>query len=108
MTNFYPLVSIVIPFYNGENFLREAIDSALAQTYKNIEVIVVNDGSRDEGKTREIALSYGDRIRYFEKQNGGCATALNHGIAQLKENSILVLQFLGKQLPRLIPSTHGR
>jgi len=62
--------------------MREAIDSALAQTYKNIEVIVVNDGSRDDGETERIALSYGDRIRYFAKENGGVATALNLGIKQ--------------------------
>jgi len=62
--------------------MREAIDSALSQTYKNIEVIVVNDGSRDEGETDSIARAYGDRIRYFFKENGGVATALNLGITQ--------------------------
>ena len=46
-SNWNPLVSIVVPVYNGSNFLREAIDSALAQTYKNIEIIVVNNGSTD-------------------------------------------------------------
>ena len=51
---FNPEVSIVIPVYNGSNYLREAIDSALAQTYKNIEVIVINDGSNDKGKTEKI------------------------------------------------------
>lgn len=79
-----PLVSIVIPVYNGSNYLREAIDSALAQTYSNFEVIVVNDGSNDNGKTEEIALSYGDKIRYFYKENGGVATALNLAIKNMK------------------------
>ena len=79
-----PLVSIVIPVYNGENYVREAIDSALAQTYENKEIIVVNDGSNDNGATRNIALSYGDRIRYYEKENGGVSSALNFGIAKMR------------------------
>lgn len=79
-----PLVSIVIPVYNGSNYLREAIDSALAQTYKNIEVLVINDGSTDHGATDKIAESYGDKIRYFSKENGGVATALNLGIKEMK------------------------
>lgn len=78
-----PKVSIVIPAYNASNFLREAIDSALAQTYPNIEIIVINDGSKDDGATREVALSYVDRIRYFEKENGGSSSALNMGIANM-------------------------
>ena len=78
-----PLVSIIIPVYNGEKYMREAIDSALSQTYKNIEVIIVNDGSADGGKTEEIALSYGDRIRYFYKENGGVSSALNVGIKNM-------------------------
>lgn len=76
-----PRVSIVIPVYNGANYMREAIDSALSQTYQNCEVIVVNDGSTDE--TEQIALSYGDRIRYFAKENGGVSTALNLGIQNM-------------------------
>lgn len=84
MKEFNPKVSIVIPVYNGSNYLREAIDSALAQTYKNIEVIVVNDGSNDGGKTEEIARSYGDNIRYFPKENGGVASALNLGIREMR------------------------
>lgn len=79
-----PKVSIIIPVYNGSNYLQEAIDSALAQTYPNCEILVINDGSCDEGKTEAIALSYGDRIRYFKKENGGVASALNMGIRLMK------------------------
>ena len=78
-----PKVSIIIPVYNGANYVSEAIDSALAQTYKNIEIIVVNDGSSDDGATEKIAKSYGDRIRYFAKENGGVSSALNFGIRQM-------------------------
>lgn len=81
--SFQPKVSIVIPVYNGANYMREAINSALAQSYPNCEVIVVNDGSRDNGKTLEIARSYGDRVRVVDKPNGGVATALNAGIAAM-------------------------
>lgn len=76
-------VSIVIPVYNGANFVAEAIDSALAQTYGDVEVLVVNDGSRDEGATERIARGYGDRIRYVAKPNGGVSSALNRGIAEM-------------------------
>lgn len=79
-----PKVSIVIPVYNGANFMGEAIDSALNQTYKNCEIIVVNDGSNDNGATERVALSYGDKIRYFSKENGGVSTALNVGIRNME------------------------
>lgn len=78
-----PKVSIIIPVYNGSNFMKCAIDCALAQTYENTEIIVVNDGSNDDGKTEAIALSYGDQIRYFSKPNGGVSSALNCGIANM-------------------------
>jgi glycosyltransferase involved in cell wall biosynthesis len=80
--NFSPLVSIIIPVYNGSNYVAEAIDSALAQTYKNIEIIVVNDGSTDNSE--EIIKSYGNKLRYFKKENGGVSTALNLGIKKSK------------------------
>jgi len=78
-----PKVSIVIPVYNGSNYLKEAIDSALAQTYENIEIIVVDDGSNDVGATERIAKSYGNKIKYYYKENGGVATALNLGIKKM-------------------------
>ena len=79
-----PLVSIVIPVYNGTNFMREAIDCALAQTYKNIEVLVVNDGSTDNGATDKVAKSYGNKIRYIYKENGGVSSVLNVAIQQMR------------------------
>lgn len=79
-----PLVSVVIPVYNGSNYLKQAIESALNQTYKNIEILVINDGSQDDGKTEKIALGYGERIRYFSKKNGGSSSALNVGIKNMK------------------------
>ena len=82
--DYMPLVTIIIPVYNGSNFLAEAIDAALAQNYKNIEVLVVNDGSKDEGASEKIALSYGARIRYLRKENGGVSSALNYAFDNMK------------------------
>ena len=76
-------VSIIIPVFNGSNYLAKAIDSALSQDYSDIEIIVINDGSNDEDKTRNIALSYGGKIVYYEKKNGGVASALNFGITKM-------------------------
>lgn len=100
------LVSIVIPAYNASNYLAEAIESALNQTYRNFEIIVVNDGSPDNGATREVAMRYKDRIRYFEKENGGCASALNYGIKAMKGKWLSWLShddlYLPEKLERLI------
>lgn len=83
-TEYKPLVSIVIPVYNGAKYLHDAIDSALGQSYKSVEIIVINDGSTDGDETEKVALSYGDRIRYYKKENGGVATALNLGIKKMR------------------------
>lgn len=64
--------------------MREAIDSALAQTYKNLEILVINDGSPDGGATDKIAKSYGDKIRYIAKENGGVSTVLNLALKEMK------------------------
>lgn len=78
-----PIVSILIPVYNGANYLRFAIESALNQTYQKCEVIIINDGSNDDDATKKIALSYGNKIRYLEKDNGGVASALNYGLRSM-------------------------
>ena len=75
-------VSIVIPVYNAEKYLRECIESALNQTYKNIEVIAVNDGSTDD--SLQILNEFSNRISIISKTNGGTASALNTGIRHMK------------------------
>ncbi len=80
---FFPKISVIMPVYNGSDYLREAIDSVVSQSYKNIEIIVVNDGSNDNGKTESIILSFGDKVKYFKKDNGGVASALNIGIQNM-------------------------
>jgi glycosyltransferase involved in cell wall biosynthesis len=97
-----PRVSIIIPVYNGANYLREAIDSALAQTSDEVEVIVINDGSRDGGATAEIARSYGDHIRYIEKENGGVSSALNRGIAEMRGRWFSWLSHDDRHLPEKV------
>jgi glycosyltransferase involved in cell wall biosynthesis len=82
MIEFHPKVSVIIPVYNGEKYLDEAIASALSQTYDNYEIIVVNDGSTDG--TERIALSYSNKIKYFKKPNGGQSSALNYGIKKME------------------------
>lgn len=74
-----PKVSIVLPVYNGEKYIRQCIDSCLNQTYKNIELIIVNDASTDN--TEKIVLSYNDpRITYIKHQtNKNLPNALNTG-----------------------------
>lgn len=79
----YLRISVVIPVYNGSSFLRQAIDSALSQTFSPCEILVINDGSNDSGATESIARSYGDNVRYFSKPNGGVASALNLGIQKM-------------------------
>lgn len=89
MSTFRPLVSILINNYNYGRFLRDAIDSALNQTYRNTEVIVVDDGSTDG--SREIIASYGNRIVPVLKENGGQASAFNAGFAASRGELICYL-----------------
>lgn len=77
-----PLVSVILPVYNGENFIREAVESVLAQTYRTIELIVVDDGSRDG--TADAVRRYHGQARYFYQPNAGAAAARNAGVQKAR------------------------
>ncbi|EAI6406191.1 glycosyltransferase family 2 protein, partial [Campylobacter jejuni] len=75
-------IGVVIPIYNVEKYLRECLDSVINQTYTNLEIILVNDGSTDE-HSLNIAKEYtlkDKRITLFDKKNGGLSSARNIGI----------------------------
>ena len=73
-----PLVSCVVPVFNGERYLAESLDSILGQTYRPIEVIVVDDGSTDG--TADVIAGYDGQVRSVWQSNAGPAAAINHGI----------------------------
>src|ERR1700733_14542426 len=84
-----PLVSVVIPTYNRAGIICETIDNLFEQTYRNFEVIVVDDGSTDD--TPSKLLRYGNRIRFFRQENRGPAVARNHG-ARVARGEIIAFQ----------------
>lgn len=110
MEKFTPIVTVIIPSYNREKYIRATIDSALSQTYKNLEVVVVDDGSTD--RSREILEGYGNRIRLLEHEgraNRGQSAAINlamHStrgeyVAILDSDDVWTVDKIGKQVDYL-------
>lgn len=95
-----PLVSCIVPVFNGERYLEEALDSVLNQTYQRLELIVVNDGSSD-GTSRVIA-EFGSRVRCVDQLNSGPAVARNRGIAEATGDFIAFLDADDLWLPEKI------
>lgn len=92
-----PFVSVIIPTFNGARFINETIESALAQTYDNYEVIVIDDGSTDDTVAR--VERFGNRIRFLQKDNGGPASARNYGIERAHGSLIALLDHDDLWLP---------
>jgi len=90
-------VSVIIPTYNRAEYVTQAIDSVLAQTYADYEIIVVDDGSTDN--TKDVLLPYMDRIRYIYQENAGASAARNTGIKAAKGDWIAFLDSDDEWLP---------
>lgn len=84
------LVSVIIPAYNRERYLAETLESVLAQDYRPLEIIVVDDGSTDG--TARVAGRFSEAVRYFFQPNSGCGAALNTGVEKTKGDYV---SFLG-------------
>lgn len=98
-----PLVSIIIPVYNVEQYLRECLDSVISQTYRNLEIIIVNDGSPDgSGSICEEYAAKDSRIKYFVKENGGLSDARNYGLKHIGGEYFIFLDSDDAVSPRQI------
>lgn len=100
-----PLVSVIVPAYNGERFIAEAIESILAQSYSPLELIVVDDGSTDG--TREVVRTY-EAVTLLEKENGGPASARNLGLKTARGSIIALHDQDDVMLPRRLEVQAGR
>ncbi len=89
MTPSGPRVSVIVPCFNHGHFLADAIESVLGQTYGNIELIVVDDGSTDD--TALVARAFGDKLRYVHQANRGLSGARNTGIQAASGDFLLFL-----------------
>ena len=96
------LVTVIIPTYNRANYLVQSLESVLAQTYGNLEVIVVNDGSTDE--TKATLEPYRNRMSYFEKTNGGKSSALNLGLKHISGEYVWIFDDDDIAHPELVKS----
>ncbi|MSS71055.1 MAG: glycosyltransferase family 2 protein [Candidatus Latescibacteria bacterium] len=95
-------VSVILPTYNRANYLIESLESLLAQTYPNIEIVVVNDGSTDE--TKDKLGAFRDRILYLEKSNGGKSSAINLGLRYATGDYVWVFDDDDIALPDMVES----
>jgi hypothetical protein len=98
------LVSVVVANYNYGRYLRETVDSVLGQTYPDVELIVVDDGSTDD--SREVLASYGDRLTAIHQANAGQAAAVNAGVARARGELVAMLDaddaFVADKVERVV------
>jgi hypothetical protein len=104
-----PRVSVIIPYYNTAELVTETLDSVLAQTYRDFEVILVNDGSPDTAELERVLQPYRDKIIYIRKENGGVSSARNRAIgaacgeliALIDSDDVWMPEYLAFQIAQL-------
>jgi glycosyltransferase involved in cell wall biosynthesis len=99
------LISVIIPTYNSASVLSEAIESAIAQTYRPLEIIVVDDGSKDD--TSAVVSKYGDQVHYIHQQNTGPAGARNRGILASRGELLAFLDADDQWLPEKLSKQYA-
>src|ERR1051326_205992 len=92
-----PQVSVIIPTYNSAHYLADAVESVLSQTFQDIEVLIIDDGSTDETET--VIQRYGSLVRCFRQRNSGVAVARNRGIEESRGEYVAFLDADDTWLP---------
>jgi glycosyltransferase involved in cell wall biosynthesis len=104
------LISCIVPVFNGEGYIREALESILAQTHRPLEIIVADDGSTD--RTASIVAGFGERVRYVKQSNKGPATARNLGLSMATGDLVAFLDaddlWHPEKLERQLARFHAR
>lgn len=109
-----PEVSVIIPTYNSAHYVVEAVESVLAQTYQDVEILVIDDGSKDE--TAQVMKRYKKQVRYIQQENSGVAVARNRGVQASRGDYIAFLdaddtwsrEKLERQMDALVRHPHYR
>lgn len=91
------LITVIIPTYNSAQYLNAAVESVLQQTFKDLEILIIDDGSKDN--TSELVKSFGDKVRYIYQENAGVSIARNNGIKESKGKYVAFLDADDTWLP---------
>ncbi len=103
-----PLVSVIVPAYNVAGFIKEALDSAFAQTFTDYEVIVINDGSPDSQELERVLEPYMERIHYIKQENRGLSGARNTAVRAARGQFIALLDADDAWLPDYLEAQTAR
>ena len=92
MENYMDKVSVIVPFYNNEKYIKTCVDSIRSQTYQNLEILLIDDGSTDSsGELLKDCAKTDSRIRLIHQKNQGVAAARNRGLDEATGNILLLL-----------------